>query len=175
MEAMDKRTVIRQRWFSPLQTGAMALLLAMALLVLCLPGCAVTVVEKGGEILVSGPQGTLAGLGTPVSLLHSLSLLLSGAAFFTNRGTLASRWEWMPGKQKGAIGFCYIAAMLTFLFTLVMAAENAVRDRSIPLPLYLSGAASLLLLYLALRAVLNYPYGKRCVWPPQPLGPSQNP
>ena len=144
MEAMDKRTVIRQRWFSPLQTGAMALLLAMALLVLCLPGCAVTVVEKGGEILVSGPQGTLAGLGTPVSLLHSLSLLLSGAAFFTNRGTLASRWEWMPGKQKGAIGFCYIAAML-------------------------------LLLYLALRAVLNYPYGKRCVWPPQPLGPSQNP
>ena len=170
----NKWTMIRQRWFSPLQTGAMVLLLVMALLVLCLPGYAVTVIEKGGKILVSGPQGTMAGLGTPVSLLYSLSMLFSGVAFFTNRGMLARRWEWMLGKQKGTIGFCYIAAMLTFLFTLVMAAENAVRDRSISLPLYFSGAASLLLLYLALRAVLNYPYGKRCVWPPQPLGPSQN-
>ena len=101
----NKWTMIRQRWFSPLQTGAMVLLLVMALLVLCLPGYAVTVIEKGGKILVSGPQGTMAGLGTPVSLLHSLSLLLSGAAFFTNRGTLARRWEWILGKQKGTIGF----------------------------------------------------------------------
>ena len=151
MSPDNKRRLFFQRWLSPVQLMAIAVLLASAALSIVYREYALT----GEAFGLRGPAGENAGLGIGLRGLSIFFDLLMLAALW---GLLRDQWKRLkPKKQNALIAVFVAAAALRGL----AGSAFPVAEGSPVLAYFLDGSC-LALGYLGFRAVLNHPYGRNC-------------